>query len=64
MTREAQHRMVADYIRSHPESTWQKIAGELDISLASVSRIAKEFGLSRPVGLKKLNMELMNEGAK
>jgi hypothetical protein len=50
------HTLIADYILSHPDQTWQEVAAFFDISLSTVSRIAKESGLSRPVGLDEASI--------
>ena len=51
---------VAEFIRHHPEKTFEQIAHELGIAFSSVSRIAKEFNLARPRGLKlNINSEAL-----
>jgi DNA-binding MurR/RpiR family transcriptional regulator len=51
---------VADYIRRHPEKSWQQITIALGISYSSVSRIAKNFCLSRPVWMN-INREALKK---
>lgn len=41
------HYEVAEYIRSHPKDSFQKIANKLGVAYSTVSRIAKAYGLSR-----------------
>jgi hypothetical protein len=42
------HIVIAQYIRAHPALTWQKVAVLFSVSIGTISRIAREFGLSRP----------------
>jgi DNA-binding MurR/RpiR family transcriptional regulator len=44
--------LIAKYIRSHPDATWQQVASVFGVSTSTISRIAKACGLARPVGLK------------
>jgi DNA-binding MurR/RpiR family transcriptional regulator len=46
------HQRIAEFIREHPEMTFQSIASKLGISIPTLSHIAKEFGLSRPVTIQ------------
>ena len=41
------HDQVAEYIRSHPNDSFQKIANRLGVAYSTVSRIARAYGLSR-----------------
>jgi DNA invertase Pin-like site-specific DNA recombinase len=45
------YELVAKYIRSNPSATWAEVALVFGISTSTVSRIAKNTGLARPVGL-------------
>lgn len=53
------HQRVADYIRNHPDESFQTIATKLGVAYSTISRIAKTAGLSREPGLKleTLNLE-------
>ena len=54
--------LIAAYIRKYPEKTWQTVAYELGVAYATVSRVAKEYGLSRGKGIKiKLPQDKINE---
>jgi DNA-binding XRE family transcriptional regulator len=48
-TTNSTHERIAEYIRAHPGMTFQSMASKLGISLQTLSSVAKEFGLSRPV---------------
>ena len=41
-------RQLAVYIKDNPQSTWQDIAYDRNVSISTVCRVAKMFGLSRP----------------
>ena len=58
----AAHRIIATYIREHPEIPFRRVASVFKVSLPTVSHIAKLFGLSRPPGLSAavLNQRLTN----
>jgi hypothetical protein len=45
------HVVIATYIRSHPTETWQQIAQYFVVSMGTISRIARESGLSRSMSL-------------
>jgi DNA-binding MurR/RpiR family transcriptional regulator len=52
MTTRETHEAVANYIRSHSDLTYWQIALNLGISTATLTTIAKEFGLGRTRTLK------------
>jgi hypothetical protein len=45
------HVVIAQFIRAHPQKTWQQVATFFGVSVSLISHVAKESGLSRPVGL-------------
>ena len=45
------HNLIAEFIRAHPDRTWQEVASIFAVSMSTISRVAKEAGLSRPAGL-------------
>ncbi len=47
------HKSVADYIKSHPIDSFQKIAADLGVAYSTISRIDKIYGLSRNQDLTK-----------
>lgn len=45
------HIVIAQYIRTHPDKTWQEVAAFFGISMTTTSRIARGSGLGRSVTL-------------
>jgi uncharacterized protein YerC len=41
------HRKIADYIRRHPEKTYETIHAELGLSIPMLSKIARQHGIFR-----------------
>ena len=56
------HEQVAAYISSHPDDSFQTIASRLGLAYSTVSRIAKEHGLSRGNKLENINLTELQEG--
>ena len=54
------HAQIAQYIRNHPDDTFQTIAARLGVAYSTVSRIAKANGLSRPNNIT-INPEVFDE---
>ena len=50
------HDDVAEYIRTHPDDTFQTISSDLAVAYSTVSRIAKAYGLSRRQRLEHINL--------
>jgi DNA-binding MurR/RpiR family transcriptional regulator len=44
------HKILADYIHTHPEQTFREIATVFKVSSTTISKVAKAFGLSRAAG--------------
>jgi DNA-binding MurR/RpiR family transcriptional regulator len=40
---------LAEYIKDHPELTWQEIAYSQNVSISQVNKVAKLFGLSKKI---------------
>jgi DNA-binding XRE family transcriptional regulator len=60
MNTEQTHKKIAEFIRAHPGMTFQRMASQLGISIQTLSSVAKEFGLSRPVTIN-LNEDAFKE---
>jgi hypothetical protein len=43
---------VAEFIVSHPDTTYPQIANLKQLAVSTITRIAAEFGVKRPVGKK------------
>jgi DNA-binding MurR/RpiR family transcriptional regulator len=54
------HAQIAQYIRNHPDDTFQAIASRLGVAYSTISRVAKASGLSRPNNIT-LNPDLLDE---
>lgn len=55
MTKQS-HNLIAQYIRTHSDKTWQEVAAFFDVSMSTISRIAKESGLGRPTVLDEASI--------
>ncbi len=54
------HALIAEYIRNHPDDSFQTIASRLGVALSTVSRIARTNGLSRHNSIT-INPNLLEE---
>jgi DNA-binding MurR/RpiR family transcriptional regulator len=43
-------REIAQYIIDNPAKRWMEVATHFDVSIATITKTAKEHGLSRPQG--------------
>jgi hypothetical protein len=50
------HVLIARYINSHPDLSWQEVATFFSVSMSTISRIAKEAGLGRPAVLDETHI--------
>jgi hypothetical protein len=55
------HDRLAEYIRAHPDDSFQVIAGNLGVASSTVSRIAKTYDLSRGKKLEHINLAELQE---
>lgn len=44
------HQIIKEYIVNHPDQTFRQIAQIFDVSLPTISGVAKTHGLSRSAG--------------
>jgi DNA-binding MurR/RpiR family transcriptional regulator len=54
------HARIAEFIRNHPNDTFQTIASRLGVAYSTISRIAKANGLSRTKSIT-INPEILEE---
>lgn len=54
------HAQIAEFIRNHPNDTFQTIAARLGVAYSTISRIAKANGLSRSNNIT-INPEILEE---
>jgi DNA-binding MurR/RpiR family transcriptional regulator len=54
------HALIAAYIRNHPNDSFQTIATRLEVALSTISRIARNNGLSRNNNIT-INPEVLGE---